>query len=828
MTRKTIIQTLNENAIADKYLYKLLRKIQYKYGSELLDGNNVFLTDKEFLDVLRFADILSRSEISLNKNIALKIVSTLYDDYKENETYQLFAQSTMLKLGNFPSLKILEGNGINFDNREIEFERIIKQVFQKTSVNNQFFTDSQYKTFQELTTSNHYSFSAGTSFGKSFLFSEFINWMIEEKNGSENIAFLVPTRALITQVVEDLERTLNDKNYKIVTNPDIPALFRHNRFVFVFTPERLVSYFAESSSPNISTMIVDEAHNTISDDERSPIFYHAITLAEQKSIKLYFASPNVPNPEIFLELVGNSIEESRRITDVNVVQNKFFVDLIAKKLRVYYDFLTSVKFDEFDSKFNDLDQLIVNITKDSQSIIYCNSVHNTVSRAQSFSQNVPKSNDKTLVELSNYIRETIHGDYYLADLVEKGISYHFGALPQEIRKKIEEVFKQGQIKYLFTTSTLLQGVNLPAKNLFILSDKIGPGNLKELDFRNLAGRAGRLSKELYGNLFVVNIEESSNSQRLLEFESLPEVESKVLSGKANFYKNIGNVLENKEMTNKSMTAKNKREIADYATILAYQYKKNASSQLVDKFSQKNDKQKEILKRISEIDVPADILMVSTTIKPKYQEAVYQEEKPFIFEAAYDDKTCRQILEMLSEKYDWSEEEDKRYLGNGKRLGYYSVLMAEWIQSKPLNIMIQSTIRYHEKNKILIPINNNPSNLEAFSIKKVHHINHVINELLKDVENILRFKVKNYVINYLKLTRQDAGDWHNYLEYGTSDKTIIELQKIGFDRQVSLELVNHQEESFQFNTEGEIIQIDKRNILSRTISKEARHQINILL
>lgn len=59
--------------------------------------------------MLRFADILSRSEISLNKNIALKIVSTLYDDYKENETYQLFAQSTMLKLGNFPSLKILEG-----------------------------------------------------------------------------------------------------------------------------------------------------------------------------------------------------------------------------------------------------------------------------------------------------------------------------------------------------------------------------------------------------------------------------------------------------------------------------------------------------------------------------------------------------------------------------------------------------------------------------------------------------------------------------------------------------------------------------------------------
>ncbi|EGL43900.1 hypothetical protein HMPREF9966_0023 [Streptococcus anginosus SK52 = DSM 20563] len=54
---------------------------------------------------------------------------------------------------------------------------------------------------------------------------------------------------------------------------------------------------------------------------------------------------------------------------------------------------------------------------------------------------------------------------------------------------------------------------------------------------------------------------------------MPKIESKVLSGKANFYRNIGNILENKEMTNKSMSAKNKREVAEYATILAYQRKK---------------------------------------------------------------------------------------------------------------------------------------------------------------------------------------------------------------------------------------------------------------
>ncbi|HEM5251711.1 TPA: DEAD/DEAH box helicase, partial [Streptococcus suis] len=109
--------------------------------------------------------------------------------------------------------------------------------------------------------------------------------------------------------------------------------------------------------------------------------------------------------------------------------------------------------------------------------------------------------------------------------------------------------------------------------------------------------------------------------------------------------------------------------------------------------------------------------------------------------------------MLSKKYNWNEEEDKRYLGNQKRLGYYSVIMSEWIQSKPLNLMIKSTIRYHEKNRVAIPIDNNPYNLEPFSINKANHINHVINELLKDVENIVRFKVKNYVMNYLNLTGQ---------------------------------------------------------------------------
>ena len=126
MKKSTIIQELNNQAINYDYLYKLLRKIQYIYGANLFDEDTEELSEKEFFDILRFSDILSRSQESLNRNIALKIISTLFDDYRNEEAYQLFAQNVMVKLGNFPSLNLLVNSGIKFNNKEIAFEKILK------------------------------------------------------------------------------------------------------------------------------------------------------------------------------------------------------------------------------------------------------------------------------------------------------------------------------------------------------------------------------------------------------------------------------------------------------------------------------------------------------------------------------------------------------------------------------------------------------------------------------------------------------------------------------------------------------------------------------
>lgn len=57
---------------------------------------------------------------------------------------------------------------------------------------------------------------------------------------------------------------------------------------------------------------------------------------------------------------------------------------------------------------------------------------------------------------------------------------------------------------MFCTSTLLEGVNLLADNLFITDNKISRKVMTPVDFRILIGRVGRIRFNLYGNVFFIS------------------------------------------------------------------------------------------------------------------------------------------------------------------------------------------------------------------------------------------------------------------------------------------------------------------------------------
>ena len=135
----------------------------------------------------------------------------------------------------------------------------------------------------------------------------------------------------------------------------------------------------------------------------------------------------------------------------------------------------------------------------------------TIEQAVAYPQlitNFSKEQQDELEDLSREIKTKIHADYFLVDLIKKGVAFHVGYLPSGIRKRIEDAFKNHTIKTLFCTSTLIEGVNLPADNLFITSYKNGQSNLDHISFRNLIGRVGRIDHSLFGNVFMVCLEDS--------------------------------------------------------------------------------------------------------------------------------------------------------------------------------------------------------------------------------------------------------------------------------------------------------------------------------
>src|SRR5699024_5356132 len=109
--------------------------------------------------------------------------------------------------------------------------------------------------------------------------------------------------------------------------------------------------------------------------------------------------------------------------------------------------------------------------------------------------------DQRISDLQELIRKSVHSSYLLAEVISRGVAFHYGNMPQPVRQGVEELYRAGLIRFLVCTSTLLEGVNLPCTNIWIMNPRRGQGNpMTPFDFWNLAGRAGRWGAEFAGNI----------------------------------------------------------------------------------------------------------------------------------------------------------------------------------------------------------------------------------------------------------------------------------------------------------------------------------------
>lgn len=833
----TLIQKMSEKAFEDVYLKTLLHKLEENYSNRIFfNVCKLTIDEKEINHLLRFSDILCRSEKSNHRNLSLKIISLLQeiDEIRNMEYFQIIATNVLVKLGNFPSMPIIFNNEQYLKIEEVRNDYIIKSIAQISPLDKPF-TDSQYAVFEEMKRRNHYSFSGSTSFGKSFIFEAFTKYIIKEYNETDNIAFIVPTKALINQVGQRLKEITREFGYKVITTPIIPKVFlnQDNRYIFVFTPERLISYLVDNSNPQIDYLMVDEAHKLLGKkDTRTPLLYHSLVLAKRKSVNIYFASPNIPNADIFLKMINNSTEESKFITESPVVQNRFFIDTINNNSFMISEFGKDIFFPKLnfcEDKIKNLQIILNTFSKNRQSIIYCNTVDKTIQTAIRFSNYTNDVNLSKLNEVIEMIDEKVHSQYFLKKCLKKGIAYHFGGIPEEIKTRIEYLYKQGLIKYLFCTSTLLEGVNLPAKNIFILSENIGNGKMTDIDFWNLAGRAGRLSKDISGNIFCVNLFDQkgywksiNNEISILRNKQIKEVEPQILSKRNdNLYKNISNYIEEKNYTNKNFSSEQKKMIEMYGNILIFHDSINSDSVLKNKFIDNNANSFSLLKKArTSLKISSEILATSIGINISNQNRIATYDVPQLPETTkYED--CLRTLDILYNQYKWEDTETEGrnpMIRNKNQLKYYAVLMESWVNSKSLKVLIQKTIDfyYNNGNERNIYMRQEDGKMQEIKFDKQNevHINKLINDIVGDLENIVRFKIKNYISNYQAILKtknisdKQMSNWESYIEYGTTDNTIIEIQNLGFPRNIAIFLKNNYIHAFKKDETGKLVDIDE--------------------
>lgn len=846
-----IIDEMANEALTDNYFLELFHIVEKEYWRSIISKqlfSEVCLSEKEYDDILTFADILSLSSNSDHRNLALKIIGCLKVTYENDARFKYFSRGIMIRLGNFPGYNLLSSSANNVEAPlplDLSIEKQFKENINKDAYSDKIFTDSQYYMLKELFEKNHFSFSAPTSFGKSFILTSFIkNLMMNNKRGL-NIVFLVPTRALVSQTLKKFKDVINDMDeYFLTSSPDIPALIDNcnSHYIFVFTPERLLHYFSIASNPSIEYVFIDEAQKVLSDDTRSVVYYHAISLAERKSCKLFFSSPNISNVEVFLKLFNKTLSETKTITESPVCQTRVFIDMLGKQIKLFSD-IKSIFTENYNLPCSLpalINQISVNVNPTNpKSLVYCNTIEDTIDCAKQMADCLTTVSSVALNEAANEIANFIHKDYYLVDLIRKGVGFHFGKLPQKIRDIVEKLYVDGDIHYLFCTSTLLEGVNLPAQNIFILNNQIGDKNLQGIDFWNLAGRAGRLAKELCGNVICIKWTNKDGrwttpeSIEIINNKKIESISSDIITGKSKFYTNVLRAAQGKSFTRQNVSETQRRVYNAFSNVLISHFSEDQPSLLRNQLQKREPNGIKILTEIEKkLTLPPNIISRFPLIKVQYQNDIWNLDEsctPFLDDPTYDN--CLSMLDCLYGLYHWDIEESggRNPLfpkGNKEFLKHYASLMSDWMNSKSLNEIIRQTLYNYRGKEIKIGYYpNGRVNIVPFDHKNKLHINILINKTISEIDTAIRFTLKNYFENYYCILEAHFGknacgqDWALYMEHGTTKKELIEIQKLGVPRHLSKLFYEDFGKFITFNENRELISLKKSQIYEKLTSSK---------
>jgi len=765
--------------------------------------------------LLMCATLLAQSDKGEAQDAALRIAHHSLSSRVQDDRIKAAAYVTLDMLTNRPAMKLAEDRGLITTNYFKSIPLPLRMDWVQRAVkysivlgNNTIVHTNRFQRmlWDDVETCDWLSVSAPTSAGKSFLL---INWLAEYLRNRDKlllVVYVVPTRALIQQVQLDIEAHFMKHGFHNIEVSCLPLTAQMNRdghTVFVLTQERLHILLNNlRSEQRIDLLVVDEAQK-VGDGARGVLLQIVVEAVASHSpdAKFVFASPATDNPETLLDdAPDNTRKKGFRSEQVTVNQNLLWVSSVPQRPKTWKvelclkDAKVELGTIELGSRPTSPAKRLAFVAYEmgrvaerdaGGNLIYVNGPADAEKIAQLLYGLIGQAGEisglKPISDLSELIRRVIHPRYSLATVINRGVAFHYGNMPLLIRNEIERLFKENVIRFLVCTSTLVEGVNLPATSIFVRGPEKGQNTpMGEADFWNLAGRAGRMGKEFQGNVVCIDPydrlvwpDAPPTERRRQQIERATDT---VLSDGETFLKYVKG----------DTAAVEKKLLPKYEHVLGYlfghvfRHGSLRNSRLAARFPDHLvSKLDEVLITAKDtLRIPKRIVERNPGVSPLYMDSLLKYFETY-------DKQVEELFPKYPEETDASVSlvrvfmRINKYLaptitpfgGSRKRVFALSILVVNWMRGHPLARLISKREELHPNEPL-------PK---------------IIRESMDDVERVARFLAPKYVSCYTDILRyylitsgrteliDRLPDLTLYLEFGASQQTQLSLMSLGLSR-----------------------------------------------
>lgn len=554
--KKVISQWLEIDFLA------VANKLEFIKDTKLADEDLIYRT-------IRCLDSITIKRDEKDVNLVIALIALMWT-YADKEIYDLkdIIIKFLSRIG-YPTSAIIVDE--EFDKKECRFAALnswldeltvgSNQLLNEVEVNGHTFmlTDFQKKIWTAMESNRVVGISAPTSAGKSFviLLKILQNLSVQSKD----VVYIVPTLSLVNQVTEDFNTMLKElgiDKYKI-SNAFAQKDDLDVSNIYVLTQEKALAAFSneETAFSKKLILVTDEIQNIErmeeEQDERSKILFDVLTEFRYKENVEQFIIAG-PRIEEIGELGNNifGVDAENISTESSPVFNLTY-SISSRDSQYYFKQYCSLTHDPICKLIENPSRISGYGKKkyDNQYLEYLSVFLDSVGRNQQniiFSPTAPMArkiacylakgdeHNQTNEELIKYFSHTVHEEYSLCKTLRGGIAYHHGKLPMHVRRTLEKAIVDKKIMNVVCTTTLMQGVNMPAQNVIIrnphlyLRKDTNTSELSNYEMANLRGRAGRLLKDFIGRTYVLDESAFSSTEGYEQMELFNDETKELPSG----------------------------------------------------------------------------------------------------------------------------------------------------------------------------------------------------------------------------------------------------------------------------------------------------------